>query len=38
MIDSAKDDALATSGSMIGIDQSIDTYRIDDYDYMEDVK
>ena len=37
MLDSAKDDP-AGSGSMIGIDQSIDTYRMDDYDYMEDVK
>lgn len=32
------EDPLATSGSIVGIDQSIDTYRMDEYDYMEDLK
>ena len=32
-----KDD-IATSGSILGIDQSIDTYRMEEYDYMEDLK
>eukprot|EP00347_Sterkiella_histriomuscorum_P020175 403338816 len=31
-----KDDIM-TSGSVAGIDQSIDTYRMDEYDYMEDL-
>jgi hypothetical protein len=32
-----KEDPLATSGSVIGIDHSIDTYRMDEYDYMEEI-
>lgn len=32
-----KDADILTSGSVAGIDQSIDTYRMEDYDYMEEI-
>ena len=35
--DDFKDNDIATSGSVAGIDQSIDTQRLGDYDYMEEI-
>jgi hypothetical protein len=32
-----KMDDILTSGSVAGIDQSIDTYRMEEYDYMEEI-
>ena len=34
---SMKDVDILTSGSVAGIDQSIDTYRMEEYDYMEEI-